>query len=187
MDMSLRSEAPTGFRTITYTLERDHTPSLRLATGGLLLGYGKLKWHVQLSVAEAPKDAPWKGVAALYPQSERNEERHLHFSLKLTREEMDECWNGVLGGVIPESVSLVLREDPPAITGGEGLKIFDKTWNDAAHPHVELASASFRYAAPSSQRQRALLEAVERFQKSKVPMIVIGLLTAIFIAVALRR
>jgi hypothetical protein len=181
-EMALGSDKQTGYREISFALKPSHLGSpLHLASGGTLLERGN--WNIWLSVSEAPPDVPWKGVAALHPAS-KEESRLLQFSLKLTREEMDECWNAVMRGVVPETVRLDLRQDAPAIVWSKEHK-FDKEWQDSEHPHVELSSASFHYdyKLDRAMEQRSPLDLVKR----QSGPIIVGLLIAILIADIFRR
>ena len=187
-EMTLGSEKPTGYREISFALKPTHVGSaLRLASGGRLLERGK--WNVWLSVSEAPPDAPWKGVVALHSPSKDEESRLLQFSLKLTHDEMDECWNAVMRGVVPETVRLDLREDAPAIVWSKEHK-FDREWQDAEHPHVELSSASFAYDDKSDrsiEQQRSLVDLFKRRLLPQSGLIIVGLLIAILLVLIFRR
>jgi hypothetical protein len=190
LDMSLGSDPPTGYREITFTLQPDHIGGpLYLRTGGTLLGYGKKKWHVGLTVSETSKDAPWKGLATVYPPDESEEERFLFFSLKLTREEMDDCWNALVRGVRPATVTLDLHEKEPAILRSKEHK-YDMEWNDKDHAHVELRGASFRYVDGSSQNtasQQHVVDALKEIRIPKLGPIIVGLLAAILMVLIFKR
>ncbi len=187
--MSTDANKPTGHRQVTLMLRPTGVgEGMYLASGGKLFDECEHKWFVGLALMDAGS-ASWKGEASVRLAGRHVASNNLSFSLRLTREEMDECWNAVTRGILPSSVQLDLDDAEPAITWNKQDQ-YEREWNNVDHRHVALCSASFHYDEKSSQGlqlQRKLLEALTESRVSVLGTIMVSMLVMILVMLVFRR
>ncbi|HZQ01345.1 MAG TPA: hypothetical protein VFB13_17500 [Reyranella sp.] len=187
LEMSKGDEKPNGYRSIRFSLRRKRFGGtwLRLRSGGELLG--SHAWSIDLNMSEIEKDCPWKGIASVHRKTRPDDNEDfdlLAIALRVSREEMDECWSALMRGMVPKTIDIDLREEAPQV-GWSMTHPYDHEWNDIDHRDVEVESASIHYEPEIKHVPAGTTVAKPLWEKW--PPYIVGLLAAILVVLLVKR